>query len=414
MISNVDTQNTNIPGFQKESLQLLNSWKEECIHLCDNSDKTNLGNIINIFRSLKGEAENAQLQEFSWVVQKLEDILIFLEKQNIKPNPDFISFLQKCHEVLTEWALNVNDTLFIPDLTEVYEMILSKYTISHLQKAYLNVKHAEKVSDLKKTVLVVDDDTDILDLVEKFLFAQCSVSKAASFSDAVELLSQQKYDLIISDLNLEKSKSGLSLLQAVNKIRENQDFVIITGAHTSEFQKNVARKHGCHWIINKPFSKAELEKIIRKVDAQREKDKNKQDNVRYVAFSKEKKDPSQLSILMLDQDEAFRSGIVESLQGKFHIIPKIPPKEVLKITTNEEVNLLIVNYTLQEDFSGIDLLGHLHKEGLRIPSILISELDLDEDTIKSAKRLGCIYFLKKPFEKFDIEAVVIQAKLKPH
>jgi two-component system response regulator HydG len=55
----------------------------------------------------------------------------------------------------------------------------------------------------KENILVVDDNTDMLDLVQRQLKAfNYRTYKASSVNEAIEVLKQCDIDLLISDLNM--------------------------------------------------------------------------------------------------------------------------------------------------------------------------------------------------------------------
>ncbi len=65
-----------------------------------------------------------------------------------------------------------------------------------------------------KKILVVDDETDILETLEELLY-MCSVDTAATFEDAVVLLKNNSYDAAVLDI---MGVQGYNLLKITNKI----------------------------------------------------------------------------------------------------------------------------------------------------------------------------------------------------
>jgi DNA-binding NtrC family response regulator len=64
-----------------------------------------------------------------------------------------------------------------------------------------------------KTVLIVDDEADVLATVEQLLF-MCRITKASSFSKAKELLEAQAFDIAILDI---MGVDGYKLLEIANQ-----------------------------------------------------------------------------------------------------------------------------------------------------------------------------------------------------
>ncbi|OGS34854.1 MAG: hypothetical protein A2293_07005 [Elusimicrobia bacterium RIFOXYB2_FULL_49_7] len=109
------------------------------------------------------------------------------------------------------------------------------------------------------TILVVDDETDILDLVAFHLErAGFSVLKAKDGETALSILWDENVDLAILDLML-PGVSGLEVLKALreNKRTENLPVILLT-AKTAEVDKIVGFELGTDDYVSKPFSVKEL------------------------------------------------------------------------------------------------------------------------------------------------------------
>ena len=77
------------------------------------------------------------------------------------------------------------------------------------------------------TILLVDDNADVLELVSEYLLArfECQVLRASSYEVAVSLLWGNEIDLVISDYDLPKG-TGLDLFVHVPK---EVGFILFTG-----------------------------------------------------------------------------------------------------------------------------------------------------------------------------------------
>ncbi|MCB9026663.1 MAG: response regulator [Bdellovibrionaceae bacterium] len=93
--------------------------------------------------------------------------------------------------------------------------------------------------NLKKWILIVDDDKDLVDLYESFLelhFADTvKFIKAEDGLEATSKLPFQAFDLIITDLNMPK-KTGQAFIQAIkeSQMNEHTPVVVITGEETTD------------------------------------------------------------------------------------------------------------------------------------------------------------------------------------
>ena len=106
-----------------------------------------------------------------------------------------------------------------------------------------------------KKILVVDDDRASCELLSEILAAQgWEVLTANSPEKALVLSNQDKFDLVISDINLEASLSGLDLLQ---RLREKSPVILVTGFGSLETAIEASRE-GAWDFISKPFKVDEI------------------------------------------------------------------------------------------------------------------------------------------------------------
>src|SRR5215217_6975034 len=110
------------------------------------------------------------------------------------------------------------------------------------------------IYDMKK-ILVVDDDKASCELLSEILTTQGWESLTADSPEKALILSNQtKFDLVISDINLEASLSGLDLLQ---RLREKSPVILVTGFGSLEAAVEATRE-GAWDFISKPFKVNEI------------------------------------------------------------------------------------------------------------------------------------------------------------
>ena len=104
-------------------------------------------------------------------------------------------------------------------------------------------------------ILVVDDEKDICELLlntlQKIGF---QASYSLTIKGAVEVLTQESFDLIFIDLNLTDG-SGYDLINKIGELKLKSKFVVIS-AFDSERQKVLSA--GADFFIAKPFSKTKV------------------------------------------------------------------------------------------------------------------------------------------------------------
>lgn len=120
----------------------------------------------------------------------------------------------------------------------------------------------------KKTILVVDDDYDYLLQMKMFLVsAGFGIITAGSQKEAESIVKQNKPDLVILDLMMERHDAGFTLCNFIKNLYPDMP-IIIASAVTSEtgLMFDLVSQDDKDWIKADVF----LDKSIRKDQLQRE------------------------------------------------------------------------------------------------------------------------------------------------
>ncbi|MDO9205833.1 sigma 54-interacting transcriptional regulator [Methylotenera sp.] len=114
---------------------------------------------------------------------------------------------------------------------------------------------------MKKHILVVDDDADILKLLEMRLTASdYQVTIANSAQEAISLFNMRPAALVISDLRMPEM-DGFSLFEAIHQLDPTVPFILLT-AHGSIPEAVYATQQGVFSFLTKPFdSKVLLQQV---------------------------------------------------------------------------------------------------------------------------------------------------------
>ncbi|MCC2384467.1 DNA-binding response regulator [Bacillus thuringiensis] len=109
---------------------------------------------------------------------------------------------------------------------------------------------------MKKNILIVDDDKDIIDLLKLFLEMENFFVVEASNGDvALKCLEENHIDLAIVDIMMPKMDG----YQLIKKIRETLQFpILILSAKSQEVDKIIGLGIGADDFITKPFSALEI------------------------------------------------------------------------------------------------------------------------------------------------------------
>lgn len=117
-----------------------------------------------------------------------------------------------------------------------------------------------------KTIILVEDEPDILRLLQRLLRPLIGDYTVVSASDGKTALQHMhNYDvlLLITDYNMPEM-NGLQLTTQVKQHSPSTKVALITAYHTPELQR-LARLHGVDYYLPKPFSIDELETLLLRV-----------------------------------------------------------------------------------------------------------------------------------------------------
>lgn len=116
----------------------------------------------------------------------------------------------------------------------------------------------------KKRILVLDDDPIVTQSCKRILGAEgYSISTVEKGEDALNKLSKEDFDLLISDVRL-PDINGIEVLKEARVIKPKTDVVIITGYPTLEDAKESTRL-GAFEYIEKPFTPDFMLNVAHKV-----------------------------------------------------------------------------------------------------------------------------------------------------
>ena len=108
----------------------------------------------------------------------------------------------------------------------------------------------------KETILIVDDEKEIRDLVDIYLKNEgYNIKKASNGQEALDILREEKIDLIILDVMMPKMDG----IEACIKIREEKNMpIIMLSAKSEDMDKIMGLTTGADDYVTKPFNPLEL------------------------------------------------------------------------------------------------------------------------------------------------------------
>jgi DNA-binding NtrC family response regulator len=118
------------------------------------------------------------------------------------------------------------------------------------------------------TLLLVDDDKTLLEVLFELFSLEHECDTAATAEEAFELLRSREYDLVVTDISM-PGMGGEVLLGFVKTNSPGTPVIFISGSKDSEIAKRL-RVKGANGFLSKPFDLAEIrEKVGQALEGRR-------------------------------------------------------------------------------------------------------------------------------------------------
>ncbi len=120
----------------------------------------------------------------------------------------------------------------------------------------------------KKTILIVDDEPDIVNLTEKFLkLGDFDTITCNNGRDAMEIIEERHEEIALILLDI--MMPGTSGYTVLSQIKENEQFkkILVVLFTVKSFNEDIqkGKKLGADGYLTKPFSGKELLKSVKKL-----------------------------------------------------------------------------------------------------------------------------------------------------
>ena len=114
-----------------------------------------------------------------------------------------------------------------------------------------------------KKILLVENDVQSVKVIKYFLHEDYDVDHAFDGISALKLIKENKYSVILMDINLGLGMNGLEVISKIKNLPgyKNVPIVAVT-AHAMSGDKEKFLEYGCSHYLSKPFFKNELLSLL--------------------------------------------------------------------------------------------------------------------------------------------------------
>lgn len=268
-----------------------------------------------------------------------------------------------------------------------------------------------------QSVLFVDDEPHILNTMRWLFKRQYNVLVADSGAKAIEILKQQKVDVIVSDQKM-PGMTGVEVLHQAKKLCPASMRILLTGYSDFDATVGSVNKGEIFRFVQKPWVNKELKEVVNlAADTASHTASDIIKSLKTIPgantdLNEEKIDVDGPAVLVLDGDRESSVHIRDSLINRSQVFYTHNMEEALNLLEKENIGVIVSETQIGRNdvTSMIKLLKHYHPD---IVSIVMTSSS-DATTVIDLINEGQIFrFLTKPV-KHGMCRLCIEAGLRKH
>jgi ATP-dependent Lon protease len=161
------------------------------------------------------------------------------------------------------WMQATDDNLDIKRAEEIFTS--QHYGLAQVKDRILEFLAVRILFNIRSFHVLVVDDEDIARTNLEYILKKegYHVSTAVNGADALEKVMASEFDLILTDLKMEKM-DGMQLVESVKRLTPHTDIVMITGFATVSSAVDALKKGAAHYLP-KPINLDELRATVRQI-----------------------------------------------------------------------------------------------------------------------------------------------------
>jgi PAS domain S-box-containing protein len=258
--------------------------------------------------------------------------------------------------------------------------------------------------ELRPLILVVEDDAGAAVLQRRHLErAGYRVAVACNFAEAEHALAGGEVKLVLMDYRLGNA-SGLEVHRRLKAAGFDVPVIMVSGAITDETVIEAMRAGVRNVVVKDVEYLQYLPEAVREVVKQA------------TSVPEWVQEPASSVVLVLEDDIGVATLQKRRLERSGYAVTiATDAQQAELILAQGKVNLLVLDYRLEGDTTGLDVYERLKARGLSIPAILVTAFG-DQDVVIRALRAGVRDFVPKSADYLDrlpsaVDRVIAQARV---
>ena len=261
-------------------------------------------------------------------------------------------------------------------------------------------KHPIELAQVNASILVIEDDPTILELLE-MLLRDAGHRPIGAADGVVALASIERPDLIVADFNLPNGPNGVEVIAKLReKFHREIPAIVMTGDISTQTLRAIASIRSTH--LDKPVEAVEVLRVVTNLLAATTPAATAETETMACGGQ------SPATIFVVDDDPGVRDAVREMLESHGWQVETFESCEAFLSTLRAGGRGCLVIDAVLPGMDGFELLARLKADQIALPSIMITGHG-DVSLAVKAMQAGASDFIEKPFGHEELVASIKRA-----
>jgi DNA-binding NtrC family response regulator len=261
----------------------------------------------------------------------------------------------------------------------------------------------------KPSVLFVDDEERIVNLLKVMFRADFLVHTAVSAQGALEILREHSVNVIVSDQRMPVT-TGVELLNRVRQLSPNTMRILLTGYADLAAIVGSVNEGAVYRFINKPWDNNDLREAVREAAEIAVSTAGSRADARgeFDTVS----DPSTAGLLVVDDDEPDRLWFQRNFASDYRLFTATDIGEAISVLEREDVGVIITDARVRGEET-LSLLRVLKQKYPIIMTVMLTRSTDTELVIKLINEARVCRVAFKPLKHGAVD-LAVKAAMRQH